>query len=169
MIVVFTSKLLSFLKKNNRWFAFLQMLSVFTSKVNLSSKTVPKYLRKSMNISLVLDALMWRKDWSHQLTNSSSAGPWSYSDPRRRLTITESSAYLRTNLDAWLLWHSCVYKQNKRGVRTHPWGDPVEEKHGREKREEGTAEEILTHQYNWARKPVLSVVLYCNCYALNTI
>ena len=42
--------------------------------------------------------------------------------------MTESSANLKTCLPSYCERHSFVYKTKRRGERTHPWGEPVEDK-----------------------------------------
>ena len=150
IITLSTLKKLSFWRKYNHCYPFLQIESVLTSNLSLLSIIVPRYLYwstismqfpfmyvgggeqdwfllKSMAIFFVFEMLSWRKDLSHQLTNSSTTGPCWDSFSCRKLTITVSSANFRMCLLICWLLQSLVWMIYSSGESTQPWGESVEE------------------------------------------
>ena len=83
---------------------------------------------KSIINSLVLETFMFKKERLHQSLKSFTIGPCSITLSLSRDTMTESSANLKTCLPSYCERHSFVYKTKRRGERTHPWGEPVEDK-----------------------------------------
>ena len=133
-----------------RWWALAQTASVCESKHSLLSIIVPRYLYyspestgcpsmivggrggrcflKSRINSIVLETFMFKKERLQQSLKSFTTGPWSIPLSLRRDTMTESSANLKTCLPSYCDRHSFVYKTKRRGERTHPRGEPAEDK-----------------------------------------
>ena len=121
-----------------QWRSHFNLLSIVVPRYLYSSTTYTLlswmtvsdwdggYFLKSMHMSLVFVAFRHKYDLSHHATKSFNTGPWPTSSLDNRLSKAVSSENLIKYLFGRMLLQSFVYKMNKRGDKTHHWGEPVE-------------------------------------------
>ena len=98
-------------------------LVIVDDSIRLGWRVFPKINAHVFGFCLVQTHIY---DLSHHATKSFNTGPWSTSSIDNRLSKAVSSENLIKYLFGRMLLQSFVYNTNKRGVDTHPWGEPVE-------------------------------------------
>ena len=121
-----------------QWRSHFNLLSIVvprylyssTTSTLLSRMTISDwdggYFLNSKHMSLFFFAFRHKYDLSQYATKSFNTVPWPTSSLDNRMSKAVSSENLIKYLFGRLLLQSFLYKMNKRGDKTHPWGEPVE-------------------------------------------